>query len=380
MRALVIISALLCFSATAQESIKLEQQQTTFFYTQLNLHGGFVNDVNGQGWDFSPRAPHNQLTFQVFNKSQRRMQKGYIKLISYEASRVRTSVTYDQYIDGFGQENMKFEFKLRDTWVRFGTKWDRTKIWIGNKGIPYGHNPKIDPTVSFSTNIVKMDLGFAQDLGIFIRTPISQFIDLELSVTSGGLLNRPLVVCDNILDHSVQKNTNPEVRFSNYPYANTWLIMSRIGTPTFRRAELGAMLLTGRISNTFIPNDHVNMFRVGADWVYKHNESFKFSSLLTAGMSESDTEGEFATINLQAALDVFLAGRFVLTGAYALNHAQQIDDVTYHTNRNFLGSFGYTFNPHTRLRINVYDTKVLELDEHQWGVLLQFVTGFGKRP
>ncbi len=95
------------------------------------------------------------------------MQKGYIKLIDPVSYSVRLSILFTKTFQE--KEQVRVKLKMLDTWIKFGTKWDRTSFWIGNKSIPYGHNPKLDPVSSFITNLIKMDVGFVQDISFFFK-------------------------------------------------------------------------------------------------------------------------------------------------------------------------------------------------------------------
>ncbi|MBL4703596.1 MAG: hypothetical protein JKY54_03685, partial [Flavobacteriales bacterium] len=374
-----LCSVLLSMTALGQKSIKLEKQQTNFFYTQVNLHGGYVSDVNGQRWDITNRSPFNQIVFQYLGKSQRRLQKGYVKLISLNSYKLKSGIVYKQYVNAAGQKNAKLDFKIFDSWLKFDTKWDRTKVWIGNRSIPYGHDPKMDPASSFMTNITKMDLGFVQDLGLFVKTPINRKLDAEISVTTGGLLNRPFLVCDNLIDQNLPQQSGMSVQFDGYEYNRTFLALGRIGNQTFNKNELGIIGLAGAINSTFIPNDRITLLRLGGDWVYKYNELFKLSNRVFAGFSNSGLEGKFISLNAQSSVDIFLKGRFFLSSSFAINSATARNSSLYHLNRTFANSFTYSISTHTRLRLNAYNSYIKEVNEKQWGILLQFITGFGKR-
>lgn len=50
--------------------------------------------------------------------------------------------------------------------------------------------------MSFMINPIKADLGFAQDVGAFVKTPISKNLDIEIALTSGGALTKPFLVCN----------------------------------------------------------------------------------------------------------------------------------------------------------------------------------------
>ncbi len=371
---------LLTFSQSwGQNAVKQTKQQTRFFYTQLNLHGGYINDLNGGRIDVTNRAPKNQLAFQFFSKNKRQLQKGYVRTLSLNSSQIRFSIPFNKTINALGQKEADFKLQVLDTWLKFSTKWDRTTLWIGNKSIPYGHNPSLDPVSSFMTNLIKMDIGFVQDLGVFIKTPISNNFDMELSLTSGGALNKPVLVCDNLISDQ-STGIDPIFSFANYAYDNTWLLTSHIGNPTFKKDEFGINVVSGRISNTLIPDDFVIINRVGGDWVHKHYEKFKVTNQLTLGHTLSDKEGAFASLHYQSSVDLFIRNRFFITTSFACNYLNSFSSGLYHFNYTSATSFTYSFSPHTRLRVNNYYSSVVELDEKRWGVLLQFVIGVGKRP
>lgn len=375
---LTLILLVVCSSMNAQQSLKLDKQQTSFFYTQLNLHGGYISDVNGSRWDVTNRGPNNQMSFQYLKKNKRVLQKGYIKSIAPTTYSLKFSIPFNKTVNLEGESQANFKLMLLDTWVKFGTKWDRTSVWVGNKSIPYGHNPKLDPVSSFMTNLIKMDIGFVQDLGVFIKTPVNKKLDLELSVTSGGLLNKPILICDNIIINSSEE-LEPTFSFVDYDFNDTWLVTSRLGNQSFNKNEVGLIGVSGKISNVLVPNDFVRINRIGGDWIHKHQEKMKFGNQLALGFSDSDAEGSFATLNYQGSADFYLIDKVVLSASIAGNYQNSVKDDAYHFNLTNAASITYVVSPHTRFRINQYQTRIFEADEVQWGVLFQFVTGLGKR-
>jgi len=288
------------------------------------------------------------------------------------------SVLFDKGINSSGQKEADFKIKLLDTWLKFDTKWDRTAIWFGNKSIPYGHNPKLDPVSSFMTNLIKMDIGFVQDLGIFLKTPISKQYDLEMSLTSGGILNKPILVCDNLIDESVS-SVSPRFSLVDYSYNGTWMITGRVGNQSFKKNEFGMNVVSGRISNNLVVNDFVTINRAGLDWVYKYQEKIRIGNQLIIGHSNSGTEGSFGTINYQGNADLFLANRIILSTSFACNYHDALQSNLYHFNYTNANSLTYVLSPHSRIRLNQYYTRTQEANEDQWGVFLQFTTGIGKR-
>jgi hypothetical protein len=216
---------------------------------------------------------------------------------------------------------------------------------------------------------------------VFFKTPISNNFDLELAITSGGVLNKPLLVCDNLIDNDTTQKLSPRFLFSSYGYQNTWMVTSHIGNPTFKKNEFGINLISGRINNVLVTNDLVYINRAGGDWVFKHYEKFKWTNQITVGHTQSDAEGSFGSFHFQTSLDLFTKNKFFLSTSFACNYLNSFDmSDLYHFNCTSANSLTYSFSPHTRLRLNYYFSSIVEMDEKRWGVLLQFVTGFGKRP
>jgi len=365
----------------AQNALKNEKQQTNFYYVQLNLHAGVMNGLNGSRWDLANRSPNNQIAFQYFAKRKKTLQKGYVKNISLSASKFRFSIPFIKSINDLGEKEAEVRFQLLDTWLKFNTKWDRTHFWIGNKSIPYGHNPKLDPVSDFMTNLTKMDYGFVQDIGVFFKSPISSNLDVESSLTMGGWLAKPVLVCENILNNSEQSQTSDlKFSFANFEYKNTWLFSTRIGSPTFKKNEFGIILSKGKINNVLVENDLLKLNRIGGDWVYKIKEKVKFSNQIVVGYNVSDIQKQSTSVHTQNAVDFILNDHFFISTSFAYNYydfSKSGADQNTYINAN---SITYSFSTHTRLRLNHYFSSVSRSNEKQWGVFLQFVTGFGKRP
>ena len=363
----------------SQSALKLEKQKTKFCYTQFNLHAGYMDDINGNRWDFASKGPNNQIAFQFLSKNKKTLQRGYTPLFLPNSYKIRAALNFNKTVNNAGKKEINLKFVLLDTWVKFNTKWDRTTVVIGNKSIPYGHNPQLDPVSNFRTNIIKMDLGLAQDLGIFIKTPVANSLDLELSITSGGILNQPLLICDNLVKKDGQEKISPKIVFSEYSYDNTWLVTTRLGTPTFKKTEMGLIGVAGRLYSNLVKNDFNQIFRGGIDWVRKSGEKIKYGNQITFGETKSDKHGWFHTINVQNSADLFVGSKVVLSASHAFNYLSGVDNGKYHFNSTFNNSITYTISTHTRFRINHYHTNIFEANEKQSGVLFQFVTGIGQR-
>ena len=369
-----IASLLMSLSAFGQNSAKLKQQKTLFFYTQFNLHGGYVFEPTRQGFSLPTRGPDNQVAFQVSSRNKRRIIQGYTPLVSLAGWKARVSMRYrERFSDASGQSGFA-QLVLRDMWMKFATRWDRTSFTIGYKSIPFGHNPKLDPVSSFMSNIVVTNLGISQDLGVFFRTAASSKLDLELSLTSGGLLNHALMQYGNF-----RAGPNPELSLIDLKYSGTWLVTGRLGQQPFRKNELGLIAVAGYIPCFFIENDFQKTIHVGGDWILKHRERLKMTNQLVFGVNNTTTEGSFANLSAQNNIDIFLFGKFILGFFQSLNINRAFDFSQLFFKYLTANSFAWVISPHTRLRLNHYFTLRNYGGEASSGFMLQFVTGIGKR-
>lgn len=374
----IFLLVLLTQSAFAQSSAKLKQQQTLFYYTQFNLHGGYLIKPGEHKLALPGRGPENQIAFQLLSRNRRKIIRGYTPLISLDSWKARLSLGYKEKENSLGGRQGFAQLKIRDLWMRFSTRWDRTNITIGYRSIPFGHNPKLDPVSSFMSNIVVADLGVAQDMGIFFRTAASPKLDLELSLTSGGMFTRPLMQYGGDL-HSDPGSPKPEFSIMDFRYRGTWLLTSRLGQQPFRKNEFGLMAVAGRTPCFFIPNDYLTMIHAGGDWIYKYRELFRMTNQLVAGYNKTTFEGPFADISLQNNIDIFLKGKVIISLSQSLNLNQSITSSTLYFSYLTANSLTYVVSPHTRIRLNQFFTARNYGGEQSLGFNLQFVTGIGKR-
>jgi len=258
--------------------------------------------------------------------------------------------------------------------------------------------------------VSSMDVGFGRDLGVFLKTPVSQKLDLEFSVTSGGLLNQPFLQYthetttvttteevttvnggpgggnpenpNNVTTQTVVSETEQSTSAfgpGSFAYDGNFLLTGRIGNQTFNTNEFGLIGVLGRVENPLLDGDYINISRLGVDWIYKKGNRLKFSNQLSFGRTDSDEEGAFSTVNFQSGADFYFSEKFFFGTSLALSHNQGIGSSLYHSNTTFANSLTYAFSPHTRLRMNFYRAFTAETDDSQTGVSLQFVTGLGKR-
>lgn len=382
---------------SAQNSIKLNQQSTSFFYAQLNLHTGISNPGSGVQFGLPGRGTGNQVSLQMFKVHQPLLQKGYTPLIALDSWKVRTTVGYSQSTttfdlpivtpngpgggrpgDGGPQEppalagtttNSHLNLNLQDAWVKFKTKWDRTTFKVGYAPLSYGHNPEVDANASFMTNLVSNDLGFSRDLGMYFKTPLSRGLDLEFGVSSGGAVNSTLFQTNSV-EADTDAGADANGRF---------LVAGRIGSPSFKKNEFGLLVAVGRINANFGEDPTMEVKRIGGEWIYKFRERFKVTNQLVLGQTNTASLGNFTSLSLQNNLDFFVRPQWIMGVSNSLNLQNSQSDQADYLHSTLAASLTYAVSPHTRIRLNNFVQPKLYDGSSNWGISLQFVTGLGKR-
>lgn len=399
--------------AHGQNSIKLSQQSTSFFYAQMSLHAGFSNPIaNGSGdglqLGLPGRGTSNQVSFQLQKIHQPLLQKGYTPLLAIDSWRLRSNLSYSQTTSTFeiaqpvvnnpngpgpgngggpgqGQgaaqqgevpvlvgesTNGHINLNLQDAWIKFKTKWDRTTIKVGYAPMSFGHNPEVDANASFMTNLVGTEFGYSRDLGMSIKTPISRDLDAEVGLYSGGVIGNPIL------------QTNPDEVVAGEEEigaTGTWMLTGRIGQPSFKKSEVGLLMAVGNIAATFGSDPEMQVMRLGGEWVYKFRERLHATNQLVIGQTKTASEGNFVSFTMQNNLDMFVSQHWMIGVSNSLNLQNSTSDGTNYLKSTLAGSLTYAVSPHTRIRLNQFVTARDYSGGSNWGLSLQFVTGLGKR-
>lgn len=365
---LLLIGFLLCLTASGQEwKRRIHKPDNDFFYYQLNLHGGYDANEPGDGWGFADRGPRTQINFEWFIKDEEHMQRSYTPLISPSTWSFKLSIELDP--DEVDANDGRLKFRLADAWVRLNTKWDRTNLWIGHRQYPYGHNPKLDPDLAFLPNQSGVDLGFGKDTGIFLKTPISEKLDLELSATAGGYLSGSPF----ILHYTDDSDFDFE---EDLDYNGSWLVTNRVGSPTFKANEFGVFALGGKLQNG--DKSLMTTWRIGGDWVHKHRESWKAVNQISLGENELSGD-QWGVYNLLNSYEWFINQKF----RFGLTHTLRYEDIRrdddYPATGTLLATLSYAVSRDVRLRLNPFTEYLNSTDSRSTGVFLQFCIGCGLR-
>lgn len=334
-------------------AIKLNKPQNIFFYPQLNLQGGYDTAEPGDHWGLADRGARTQIAFELFKKAETRLQRGYTKLIEPVAWNVKLALELDP--DEIGQEQVTPRLRLFDTWLELDTKWDRTSLWVGHKQIPYGHNPRLDPSHSFLPNQSGLDLSFGRDTGMFLRTPLSETLDAEVSLTAG--------------------------KGDTWDYHGGWLLTGRVGTPTFRVDEFGVFGLAGKIQGTAgartINRSLTELVRIGVDWVHKESERAKFVNQISLGANRGGTQDR-RVLNILNSVEWFAQTGLTI----GVTHALRFEDLEgpgggTTTRGSLTGSVSFALGRDYRFRINPFVEYRDSTGSEDWGVLFQLCYGCG---
>ncbi len=368
-RGALVLPALLLLMAAAPGAAqeyrrRLFKPQDTFFYFQAALHAGYDTARPGEdAWGLASRGPLSQVSFEWLVKDETLMQRGWTPEVSPAAWNVKFALELRP--QSGEPERAEMGFRLLDTWVQLATKWDRTNVAFGHRSIPYGHNPRIDTDLSFLPNQSGADLGFGTDTGIFVRTPLSEWADLELSATAGGTLSGFLAT---VRSEDGDLEVNGDLK-----YRDSWLVTARVGSPTFKPHEVGVFAAVGDLHAS--KGELTRIARLGADWVVKHRETWRVVNQVAVG--ENRKAGvEFPVYNLLNSLEWFTGPRLRLgvTNTVRYEELEAAEDTLRGT---LFGMVSVLLTRDARLRVHPYVEYLDDTGECDEGVLLQVCTGCG---
>ncbi|SIS43371.1 hypothetical protein SAMN05421766_101965 [Zobellia uliginosa] len=351
-----------------QEVLKLEKVRSNFFSTQFNLHAGYIHDEEGNRFGTTTRGQRNLVAFQFFHKQKRDVTTDPTKLIRFNSLmfRVATPTSLD-----FTKENNGINFKVRliKAWAKFSTKWVNTTIWVGNKTLPYGHSHFLDTASSFMLHSINIDMGFIQDLGVFVKTPISNKIDAQFSIGTGGLFSTALL--------EIEGN---DYSYNSFKRDKRWLVVAHFDNRHFLNDKIGVNLVSGRIKDKLVNDDFIQINRIGVYWKHKDKNKLKVINQVFVGSSKSCEYGSFMSLNTQSSLGYYLKDDFSIDTSFVSSYLTSTSSNQYYLNYTSGMSFTYMIEPLKRLKLNSYYTNIYDLNERNWGVLLQLTMEFGNKP
>lgn len=363
----LLAAGLLCGAvASAQDSTnRLLKPQQRFFFYQVNLAGGYDSREPENGWGLADRGPRSQVSVEWFGKNEERIQKGYSRLASPSNWNVKLALEVDPAErDG---EDPDFHLRLVNVSLRFDTRWDRTSVTVGHLSIPFGHNPKLDPDLTFLPNQAPLDLGFGSDTGVFFATPVSGRLDLEVSATAGGFLSGN--------PYSLMNLNGDYEGVDRLDYRDTWLATARLGTPTFRADDVGVFAAAGKLHRD--TGALTSVSRLGVEWVRKSREDWKMVHQVSAGENERPDLDPWTVANVLNSVEVFPMGRLRLGLTNAWRWEDREDLPVRPETGTLFGMISWALNRDSRLRLNPFYEWRDRTGERESGVLLQVCTGCG---
>jgi len=395
MKKLIILFSTLLFSCISwtQTSIKFTKPENIYFYSQLSARGGLQYDLNNPDepllFSSSSKGQRTRLANQLFFRSKKRLQKGYVRKASISSGCFAFSLDYDPFYSGTNGAG-SLQLRLMDNWLQFGTKKSRRNFWVGNRRVEYGRSHRIEAETSFmNRNSLRVrDLGFWWDLGVVYRSPFikdeSNRWDVTLQLSSGGWLFSGngqqgtlwFTGTDRVKDSAHYLNIfNPDLT-----YKNTVLAIANIGRPTYMMKEWNFFGVIGNIRDQYNLDSTVIVSRLGAEYIVKRKESFKLGNQISVGNSFYQNGDSFFVVNLNNTLDINFSTNYVLSFCQyvglnkGMNNASQIIDYS------IVSSIAYVFNPNLKLRLNLfYDNEDHWNNRQHLGAYVQLVAGLGKR-
>jgi hypothetical protein len=335
-------------------AIRLAKPQNVFFYPQVNIHGGYESGESRDRWGLANRGPQTQVAFELYQKAETRLQRGYTRSIEPLAWSVKWALELDP--DEQGVNDAVLRPRLYDSWLELDTKWDRTSVWVGHKQIPYGHNPRVDPNHSFLPNQAALDLTFGRDTGLFFLTPVTSTVDVEISLTVG--------------------------KGDTWDYHGGWLCTARFGSPTFEASEIGVFALVGSIQETngsiTTSRTLTDVVRLGSDWVYKVREQARIVNQISVGANRGGGTEDLVVANMLNSIEWFVRSRMTIGLTHALS-VKDFDGSTLETETRgiLMASVSLAVDRDVRFRINPFVEYRDSTGKEDWGVLFQFCYGCG---
>lgn len=378
--------------AHTQTSIKYSKPKNIFFYSQLSARGGGQFDLkaNDDPWMFSSssKGQRTRLTNQLFFRSKRTLQKGYIEKFGIRSGCFAFSLDFDPFYYGTNGKGA-LQWRLMDNWLMFGTKKSRRNFWVGNRRLEYGRSHRIEAETSFmNRNSLRVrDFGFWWDLGVVYRSPFIKDVenrwDVTLQLSSGGWLfngNGSQGTLWFLGTDRRDSSTFMNLFTPDLSYKNTFLAVGNIGRPTYSMKEWNFFGAIGNIRDQYNLDSTVFVTRIGAEYIFKRKESFKLGNQLSVGNNFYQNGKSFYTVHLNNTLDYNFAEHYVISLSQYLGYFYGTNNSSRYLDYSIVSSFSYVFNPDLKIRLNLfYDNEQHWNNRKHVGAYLQLIAGLGRR-
>lgn len=237
------------------------------FYSSKGLLGIPYGSKQRTHLDFNPRPPGNYAGVdyvQTFGPQFYLNKRVLPDWLPMSAIDLHPRVIYEPVEPEGGIE--RWRFAPQDFWVRFNPGgYDRLTLRVGEFVIPYGVNPIFAPRQRFLLPLEATDLGLKWDWGADLKGPIGDY-DWETAATIGW-------------GEGVQTCANGE----------SYLLMGRLGAPTYWDLQYGASFLFGELPTVrgplILDCNTVSRWRVGLDGFYKYGTYLMMGMQFTYGQN-----------------------------------------------------------------------------------------------
>ena len=375
----------------SQTSIKYTKPKNVFFYSQLSARGGGQFDLKAVNdpWliSSSSKGQRTRLTNQLFFRSKKTLQRGYIEKFGIRSGCFAFSLDYDPFYYGTNG-NGSLQLRLMDNWLMFGTKKSRRNFWIGNRRLEYGRSHRIEAETSFmNRNSLRVrDFGFWWDLGLVYRSPLIKDVenrwDVTLQLSSGGWLFNGNGSPGTLWFMGTEKQDSSYLNFfsPDMSYKNTFLAVANIGRPTYSPKEWNFFGIVGNIRDQYNLDSTVIVSRLGAEYILKRKESLKLGNQLSIGNNFYQDGSSFYTIHVNNTFDYNFSKNYVFSLSQYIGYKTGINNNNKYFDYSIVSSLAYVFNPDLKIRVNLfYDNEDHWNDRNHVGAYLQLIAGFGKR-
>lgn len=377
----------------SQTSIKYSKPKNVFFYSQLSLRGGGQFDLNAPtsalSFSSASKGQRTRLVNQLFFRSKKTLQRGYIRKFGLRNGCFAFSLDYDPFYHGT-LGNGALQFRLMDTWLGFGTKKSRRNFWVGNRRVEYGRSHRIEAETSFmNRNSLRVrDFGFWWDLGVVYRSPLIKDVenrwDVSLQLSSGGWLFNGNGAQGTLWFMGTDRNRDSihymNIYGTDVNYKNTFLAIANIGRPTYFVKEWNFFGALGNIRDQYNLDSTVLVSRIGAEYIYKRKESLKLGNQLSIGNNFYQDGRSFFTVNVNNTFDLSFLDHYVFSVSQYFGLFQGMNTTQRFVDYSIVSSVAYVFNPDLKLRLNFfYDNEDHWNNRQHVGAYIQLIAGLGKR-
>lgn len=229
--------------------------EQNFFYKELNLIGGY-SDV--EQWLGRSQGLKNSAGFEFYKKFSN-------EYGDYLTTDLQVRFAYDS----LESHDDAWEFQIHNAWLEYKLGYGRN-LKVGHFDPAFGLEPILDTHGTLLQTLAMKNIGFKKDWGVSLRGSVRKF-DYEIAAQLGSGM-------------SVHRRDG------------SFLLSSRIGTPTYETFQYGISLLYGEVLNTrgmgtfpkneLVSDNAISKKRAGIDGQYLYGP-FLFKGEIAYGKDDN---------------------------------------------------------------------------------------------